>query len=301
MSINVSNPSGDPNEKIANAAKIMSRAKVRMNVFLAIYDGKKRVKTVSDIMRISGLRSNVRVLQEGKRLASEDIVKQMPGKVNGETAYQKIDFYAQNKKQIIRLATNKDRLKKYPTRSNPHVHVESISASYPRRFVDIRPVTIDDIDSFRRVRNVKTNTAVRVSVAESDFKAGLKKVLGEGGRFVDWGGETNDLFTTRLVVNGKRLPAAFGLKGKGTVGILTPGKMGKNGDQIQRLFSSPAIVFLVQYNDQIASSVLDQMRSLAIAKSVASRDRIYFGTIDGQDTARLMIAYSREFHHTRND
>lgn len=294
MSLNVSNPSADRNEKIANAAKIMSRSADRRKVFRAIYEGKKKTKTVSDIMRLSGMKNNIRVLQEGKRLASEDIVKQLPTKVNGETAYQKIDFYTQNKDQIIRLATNRNRLNQYPTKSNPRLQVKIVSASYPSKLVDIRQVTIDDIDSFKNVRKL-TTAPKPVAIAESDLKRGLKKILGERGQFLDWGGETNDLFTTRLMLNRKRAAAAFGLKGKGTKGILTPGKMGKNGDQIQRLFSSPAAIFLVQYNNQISQSVVDQMRSFAIAKSITSGDRIYFGTIDGWDTARLVTAYSRAF------
>src|SRR6266852_1195312 len=36
-----------------------------------------------------------------------------------------------------------------------------------------------------------------------------------------------------------------------TTGPLVPGKMGKNGDQIQRLFGSPAQVFFVQYEEEI--------------------------------------------------
>ncbi len=130
---------------------------------------------------------------------------------------------------------------------------------------------------------------------ESKIKEGLKKIIGEKGDFTDWGGETDDLYSTRLKLNGRRVPVAFGLKGKGTKGILTPKKMGRNGDQIQRLFKSPADVFLIQYHGQIAESVIDQMKSIAIAKSVMDNNKIYFGTIDGKDTLRLLTAYSSYF------
>lgn len=75
---------------------------------------------------------------------------------------------------------------------------------------------------------------------------GMQQVLGEKGKFQDWGGEGNDLWTTRLRLGGKRRATAFAFKSGGTPGKLTPAKMGRNGDQIQRLFQSPADVFIVQ-------------------------------------------------------
>jgi hypothetical protein len=294
----VSNPSADRREKIANAAGLLARSPSLMEAFLAIYRGKQKIKTVSEIKQSSGLRNNVRVLQEGKKLASEDIVVQLPRKVKGETAYQKIDFYTQNKEEIIRLARNKRKLREYPTRSNLRVRVQvrQLKVSYPTNAVKIREVSIDDIDSFQRVRKQTNEVPSRVTLAEKEVKRGLKRIIGEKGKFVDWGGETNDLFT-KLKLNGRRLTAAFALKGKGKKGILTPEKMGKNGDQILRLFQSPAVLFLVQYNEQIAPSVLDEMRTMAIAKSVGSGERICYGVINGSDTARLMLAYPRAFRH----
>lgn len=41
--------------------------------------------------------------------------------------------------------------------------------------------------------------------------------------------------------------SGFACKGPGTKGILTPARMGQNGDQIPRLFTTAADVFLVQY------------------------------------------------------
>ena len=55
----------------------------------------------------------------------------------------------------------------------------------------------------------------------------MKRIIGETGRFKDWGGETSDLYTTRLRVGGGRKAAAFGFKGKGLTGVLTPARMGK--------------------------------------------------------------------------
>jgi hypothetical protein len=70
--------------------------------------------------------------------------------------------------------------------------------------------------------------------------------------------------------------------------------MGKNGDQIQRLFASPAQVFFVQYEEQIKESILDLMRTHAVAKAV-SEGRVFYGVIDMRDTYRLRLAYPKAF------
>jgi len=162
---------------------------------------------------------------------------------------------------------------------------------FNKNLVQIKSITIDDVDSFSNARKQKESDVKQVY--ENEVKQVLKNAIGESGKFIDWGGETDDLYSTRLRLNGKRISVAFGLKGRGTKGTLTPKKMGKNGDQIQRLFKSPAEVFFVQYVGQIDESVIDQMKTHAIAKSVTEGKKIYYGIIDGKDTSRLISAYSK--------
>ena len=94
-------------------------------------------------------------------------------------------------------------------------------------------------------------------MAEAKFKKGIQGIIAETGRFQDWGGEKNDLHTTRLRLNGKRVATAWAFKGKGKKGILTPNMMGRNGDQIPRLFNSAAKIYLLQYWDQIGEAVYE--------------------------------------------
>jgi hypothetical protein len=75
--------------------------------------------------------------------------------------------------------------------------------------------------------------------------------------------------------------------------------MGKNGDQIQRLFQEDADVFFVQHWREIKPSVIDQMRALAIAKSVTTGRPVWYGIIDGQDSERLRLAYETSFLSSR--
>ena len=131
---------------------------------------------------------------------------------------------------------------------------------------------------------------------EDKFKKGIKKILGEKGKFQDWGGEKNDLYTTRVKIDGKRVATAFAFKGPGKRGKLTPKMMGKNGDQIQRLFASGAAdVYVLQYWAQIDESVVEQMKALATARSATERKKIRYGVIDGIDSARIIKAYPRAF------
>jgi hypothetical protein len=70
--------------------------------------------------------------------------------------------------------------------------------------------------------------------------------------------------------------------------------MGSNGDQVQRLFTSPAQVFFVQYECEIKESIVDLMARLAIAKAV-TEGQVYYGTIDLTGTYRLRLAYPKAF------
>jgi hypothetical protein len=131
---------------------------------------------------------------------------------------------------------------------------------------------------------------------EAAFKRGFQKVVGEQGTFKDWGGEKNDLLTTHMRIKTKRIATAVAFKGPGLKGKLTPAKMGRNGDQIQRLFDSEADLFLLQYWDQVDESVYQQMRVQALARSIARGGaRVTYGVIEGIDSARLIEAYPKEF------
>lgn len=294
MPIDVSDVRSNPQDQIAHAARVIGRSKDCRKVFSAIYQGKKVVKTVAEIAQMA-LLSRMRVLQEARKLFNNRIVKQT--KVGKELAYEKDPFYTQHKKTILRLAGNKKALEKFPTKINPRFGDITVSVSLPRNMIDAEKVTIDDIDSFAKVKEVTWDSRP-LPVDEKKFKEGLQKVIGEQGTFEDWGGELDDLFSTRLMLKGERKNAAFGLKGKGMSGILTPKKMGKRGDQVQRLFRAPAEVFLVQYWSQIDESIVEQMKNFAVAKSALEGKKIYYGVIDGQDTMRIVKAYAEVFPET---
>lgn len=292
MILPVSDVRSNPNDQIAHAARVLGKSKPRTDIFIAIYKGKKRIKTVKEIEEITNI-PRKRILEEAKKLVNNYIVKQL--KINKEIAYENDPFYLQNKKTILSLSANKSKLIAFPTKINPRINNTYIEIRLPKKSFDARYITIDDIDSFslvRKLRNIGTNNT---PISEKNFKEGIKKIIKERGIFNDWGGERNDLFSTQVKIKGKRITTAFAFKGQGTKGKLTPKMMGKNGDQIQRLFNSPAEVFLIQYWSTIDESVIEQMKNFAIAKSASERKRIYYGVIAGNDTQRLLIAYKKHF------
>jgi hypothetical protein len=70
--------------------------------------------------------------------------------------------------------------------------------------------------------------------------------------------------------------------------------MGKNGDQLGRLFLSEAQLFFAVYHSKIDESVAQQMRAYALTRALGGF-RVYYCLIDGDDLARLAAAYPREF------
>ncbi len=291
----VSDVGSNAEENIAHAAKIIGRSSHRKRVFDAIYTGKRRAKSVSQLMKTTGL-SRTRVLDAGKKLADNHIVKAI--RQDGETAYEKIGFFHSHKRKILGLADSPAKLKSFPTKRNPVSRAIHLTLS-PRR-AQITTITVDDIDSFRKVSRLDHGAPeIGDELSETEFKNGVQRIVGEDGRFKDWGGEVADLFTTRFRISGRRRPVAIAFKGPGTKGKLTPGKMGKNGDQIQRLFEAPAEAFLVQYCRQIDLAVPAQMKQLAIAKSLMTGTRVYYGVIDGKDSKRIVLAYAQAFKKTR--
>jgi len=297
MPVSVSDARSNANEQIDHVVEKLGRAAQRIAVFKAIYRGKAKAKTVAEIAAATGL-SRIRVLQEGGRLAANLIVA--PTRKNGDTAYEKDTFIAAQRSKIFALVKDPKKRAKFPTKRRPQASGGAvIHLSLPRKQVQVVALTIDDIDSFAKVRKVDSDDQAG-DVYEAKIKGGVKAILGDAGKFTDWGGEKSDLFSTRLRIGGKRYATAFAFKGRGTKGILTPAKLGKNGDQIQRLFRSEAQVFVVQYGGQVDESVREQMQMAATAKSFATEQKVYYMVIDGQDTSRLMRAYPKAFSSRRS-
>lgn len=284
----VSDKASNKPENIQHAMQVLGRSADRRKVFEAIYFGKTKAKTIMELAEITGLTAK-RVAEEANRLAQNEVARRT--KKDGKLAYAKDPFLANYKAKILSHVGKPEKIAAIRTkRSNGVRHTEILKLKVISRSFSVQKVTVDDVENFAAVRSVPQASVVKRRY-ERDIKSLFKKVIGETGSFKDWGGEINDLYTTRVRIGEKRYHAAFAFKGKGTKGKLTPRQMGKNADQIQRLFQTVAQVFFVQYTGQVDQSVADQMQTYATVKSIHTGDTIFYGIIDGQDTERMFAAY----------
>ena len=175
----VSDFRANPNETILFAAGVVGRSKARLKVFCEIYRGKARFKTVAEIARATRL-SNVRVLQEGLKLAGNHIVTK--SKVDGETAYKKDATLSHYRDRILSIVAKPSSAKKYPTKQRPHTkHKTSVTVRVSVSTAKPREITIDDVESFKLVRNVRHSIpGLKLdAIPEKDIKAALKRIIGE--------------------------------------------------------------------------------------------------------------------------
>jgi DNA-binding Lrp family transcriptional regulator len=289
MALQVSDTLSNVDPNIVNAAKIVGKSRLRQGIFERVYFGKLQFKTVKDISKALGI-TEKHVLTLGKKLVDNGVIKTK--KVGGGTAYGKVAFCASHKVRILDYARSPTKLSKASTTSPPK-NVTNITIKHQGVKIRVKQITFEDLDEFKAAKKVRV--AVQRKIPEKQFKYGIAALAKQSGNFDDWGGEPNDLYTSKIRVHGQRKAMAFAFKGPATTGKLTPKKLGKNGDQIQRLFNSPADVFIVQYHSQIDESVVEQMKRFAIANSVTESKQVWFGVIDGDDTNRLISAFPKQF------
>lgn len=162
------------------------------------------------------------------------------------------------------------------------------------RWTNFLEVHIDQIDSFakvedhRRARSQKDLEPLR-SISEQATKQAVAEVLGEASVPKDWGGETSDLFSSSVIIDGRRTSSAFAFKGPAKFHPMTLADLGKNGDQINRLYEEPADLLVLQHCHEITTPVRKMMRAFA---QQMGNPRSYC-VIDGYDTLRLLVAYGK--------
>jgi hypothetical protein len=281
--------------KIDEISEYLSRSPARQAVFECIYRGGNKPKSAEHIAGVTGL-STVRVLQIATPLAHKGYVNEQ--KVDGKKSFVKQKDLVASRDRILRLARSPKRLKALAAAKMGKVNITvRVNGQKPIR---VDQITVDSIDSFAKVKKVsagsnKVRDLLPKRLKENVFKYGLASILGDEGLFTDWGGEKNDLYSDLLTIGKKRYRSAIALKGVATKPPLTIKKLGKNADQIARLFSSAAEVFLIQFEGQIAEAVIEQMETYAVRKSKESGKLIRFGVIGAEDSRRLRVAYPKCF------
>jgi len=159
---------------------------------------------------------------------------------------------------------------------------------------------VEDIDSFAQVRAFTAHDIEHLlkgggylDLSEDLIQTGLERILSVSFHKEDWGGELNDLYSANVRVNGVRLPTAFLLKGNGLKrSEMRIADCGKNGDQLLRLFKSPANLFVIQFVGNVSEAVIADVQS-KVAERRSSGKPAWYLIMDGQDTARLLYAYKQ--------
>ena len=133
----------------------------------------------------------------------------------------------------------------------------------------------------------------RLDLSEDTIQIALEQILNVAFHKKDWGGEMNDLYTANVEVNGARTATAFRLNGNGLKKkVMEIADCGHNGDQLVRLFDSPAQLFIVQFVGQVSEAVIKD----AVGKVVALRSQgkhACYCVMNGQDSARVLHAYEK--------
>ncbi len=289
LPLEVSNTQAHREAMIRNAVIAIGRSAQKRQVFEAIYKHKTRSRTAETIASMTGLHET-RVLQLGGQLRAAHIVGQE--QINKRVAYVQVPFYQAYKKQILRALDRPVKVTSKPGEVSVSVKITG-GGAHKKKVA--QHLTIDEIDSFKKVRTIKGGADhLPKTMSEGDFKNGVQRIIGEPGNFKDWGGEQSDLFSSRVMMNGKRMRIAFAFKGPGLDKPLTPAGLGKNGDQIQRLLAEPADIYIVQHHREIRPSVLKELEAFANDKASGGKT-VYYGIIDGRDSNRLRLAYPGKF------
>jgi hypothetical protein len=149
---------------------------------------------------------------------------------------------------------------------------------------------VEDVDEFSRVKDEAEPSGFEemALISEHAFKTCLAEILGDTV-VKDWGGERSDHYSAHVRLRGRRVSAAFLLKGPARFGPMTLSSLGKNNDQIFRLATEPADLLVVQHCHEITPPVRATLRAFAVQPS---RPRRYC-LIDGRDSLRLLRAYGK--------
>ena len=176
------------------------------------------------------------------------------------------------------------------------LHSDSLAQSSkkwdPQNYGEVHPSRIDQFSLlYNQPESEKSvpELSLLKSIPEQNIKLAFAEILHEGSVPKDWGGEKSDLFTSNVSLDGRRLPTAFLLKGPAKFSPMTMRHLGKNGDQIERLFNEPADLLILQHCHEVTNPVRATMRAYASR----IHDLRYFTILDGYDTIRLMRAYGK--------
>lgn len=284
-SIKVSDSLSHNPDQTINASAIIGSSKYKRAVFERVCFEKRKQVSLDQIVKETNL-PRQQLMNAAKTLADEGIIVQDKGHI---TIYKKNCSLCKKRNKILSMAGSETKSTEFRDKFLGRGQKNPVVKVYGEKSVNIKQISIEDIDQFKKIKD--TPNQEYMDLKEEDVKQKLRSILQEPAEYKDWGGEFFDL-GTYVKIQGKRLRTVFALKGRGKkITKLRLKDMGKNGDQVDRLFLATAQVFLVQFVGQIGEDVLHSLETNAKSKSFATGQTIYYGIIDGNDTARIFKTY----------
>lgn len=180
-------------------------------------------------------------------------------------------------------------------RAVPYVVGDLVESGHamPSPFVPTLELRPEEIEQFAGMDESwfpsKTEFKRMAMVPELAVKELICRLLSEHSVPSDWGGEESDVLSANLLVDGRRYTGAFLLKGPARFHSMKPTDLGKNGDQLYRLFNIPSQIYIVQHCHAIGAAVRKQAEAFALARSFIAPCQIVL--MDGITTARLLRAH----------
>ena len=207
-----------------------------------------------------------------------------------------VQLAGQKRMMVLGLITDIDDVE---IKSVPYVianiaNTDFMAQDYFPHWRNYLEIHVDQIDNFALVKDysdrlTKSSLIKLKDIPERDVKAAFAEIINEPQIPKDWGGESSDLFSSYVRVDGERKSTAFALKGPSKFRPMTTAALGKNGDQISRLFDDPADLYVLQHCHEIVNDVRKIMRAFANQFGKQS----LFCVIDGYDTIRILETYEK--------
>ncbi|HEU5367622.1 MAG TPA: hypothetical protein VFU69_04125, partial [Ktedonobacterales bacterium] len=119
------------------------------------------------------------------------------------------------------------------------------------------------------------------------------EIIGESFVPKDWGGENQDLYTSRMMLDGQRVQTSVILNGPGKVPAneMRLADLGTRGNQLLNMIRiTSSTLYILQSVKPVSEDIVDTFERF-IRDERNSGHQCYFCIIDGQDTAEILYAY----------
>jgi len=156
----------------------------------------------------------------------------------------------------------------------------------------VPPEQIQEFEQMSTIDRSERDLQVLLAIPEATIKRRFAEIIWQASIPKDWGGETSDLWAADLHLNGSpraAVRAAFIFKGPAAFHPMRIADLGKNGDQIDRLFREPADLLILQHCHDIRAEIHNMMEKYA----ADFRNPRRYSIIDGMSTLRILRAYGK--------